>query len=119
MKVKRLVSICLAVGLTFAFSVTAFAATPPNTTVTTATAKVSPLFPSQHPVLYGYLGLAWVTAQPSLLIRQYPNSSATPVGTLNYGEQVNITFTTTDNWAYMGGGWCSGYYLTTVHGDIY
>jgi len=126
MKIKRLVSIGLAICLTLAFSTTAFAAEQNgkitnNTSVTTtkkADSIITPNFASLHPVLYGYTGVAWVTAEPTLFVRSGPGDSYTAVDLLWYGDQVIVSSTTSNNWAYIGNGYSSGYYLTTVFGDI-
>jgi uncharacterized protein YgiM (DUF1202 family) len=121
MKIKRLVTIALAICLTLVFSSSAFAAELPtgNTTISMADSVITPNFASPHPVLYGYTGVAWVTAQPSLLLRTGPGSTYTAVDTVYYGDQLIVSNTSTNNWAYVDYyAWCSGYYLTTTTGDF-
>lgn len=124
MKFKRLLSVGLALCLTLAFSSTAFAADHQNkttnkTSVTTTDSMITPDFASTHPVLYPTHDVtAWVTAQPSLFVRSGAGDTYTAVDTVYYGDQLYVFSTTSNNWAYIGNGYVSGYYLTTVLSDI-
>ena len=121
MKIKRLVSICLAVGLTLAFSATAFAATPslksvtePSTTSITAK-MVSPLGLASNPPKPGYSGYCYVTAEPSLNMRSAPSSTAPILFTVPYGELLYVYTCYSDGWSnisYNGNyGYCLSAYL--------
>ncbi|WP_075367250.1 SH3 domain-containing protein [Desulfosporosinus metallidurans] len=113
MKIKRLVSIGLAVCLTLVFSATAFAATPSTSTSTSVSAaNVSPLYPSPNPPPPGYVGWAIVTAQPSMIVRSGPGSNYSNIGTVLYGDSVYCYSVDSNEWAYIGnGGYVSAYYL--------
>jgi uncharacterized protein YgiM (DUF1202 family) len=121
MKIKRLVSICLAVGLTLAFSATAFAATPSPASVTapsttSITAKtVSPQGLAYNPPTPGWYGYCYVTAEPSLNMRSAPSSTASILFTVPYGELLYVYTCYSNGWSnisYNGNfGYCSSAYL--------
>lgn len=141
MKVKRLVSIGLAVCLTLAFSVTAFAATPSPSTpapalmnvfnihhavnavnlagdfsAITAT-QVSPQFYSTQQPWVGYSGEVKCTANPYLQMRTGPGVNYQVHFSMDYGQvgpAVN-TVRSSDG----SGNWCQfqAYDGTTVYGS--